>query len=203
MTRCKAWLAVLLVGFSVNDSYAGGGICPNCAPATGSAQREILGPCDMPHRLRGTWKITMCIQVNCSDTGHTWLRYQNVETGEVHTVGRYMKGHGAARGVDSGELIYPPAPQSGVIYDLDLKRESRIRAGKIYTISCVANDPIVFRGENNGFRHGGHKNNCVTHVRDGWRHFTGESYELGCLAHTPGELLDEVACRHPEILRGH
>ncbi len=154
----------------------------------------------MPHRLEGRWKISLCIYLEHGKTGHTWLRYQNCDTGEVHTVGRYFKDHGGTKNKD-GAWVYPPAPISGVIYDIDLKRESDIREGKITMLSCFVNDPIVFRGQNGGFGHDGHHNNCVTHARDGWCHFTREYYEIGVLVHSPKELYRHVTERHPEVAR--
>lgn len=183
---------------------AAGGHCLTCGNSStgGKPKHVILGPAEMPCRLEGQWKVSLCIYTKCGDTGHTWLRYQNVETGEVHTVGRYQKDHGGTKNPDTGEWVYPPAPISGVIFDLDLKREKLLRSGEAHAISCYVNNPIVFKGANGGYGHGGHRDNCVTHARDGWRYFTGEYYDLGVLFQTPTELQRAVVRRHPEFLGG-
>lgn len=193
MRRIVRWAVVILAGFLVTHG-ARAGDCPSCN--NGCACRQILGPDEMPCRLPGRWKITLCILIDCPDIGHTWLRYQNLDTGEVHTVGRYMKGRG-------GDECTPAAPVSGTIYDIDLKRESTLYCPDVYRISCLVNDPIVYKGANCGWGHGGVRNNCVTHCRDGWCYFTHEYYPLGHFIHSPKELLRELAKQHPEIMQGH
>lgn len=195
-------LFVMWAGFAA--AAIAGGNCPTCGDASGGgkAKHEVLTPCEFPVRFAGRWKISLCIFVKCGDPGHSWLRYQNCETGEIHTVGRYQKDHGGTKNPDTGEWVYPPAPISGVIYDLDLKREKQLLSGEAHAISCYVNDPIVWRGENGGFGHGGHRANCVTHCRDGWQYFTGERYDVGVVFQSPLELQKEIVKRHPDFLGG-
>ena len=96
--------------------------CPLCSSSKSSCEckreaqpKETLGPGEMPCQLEGVWKITLCIECRADHVGHTWLRYERCEEGaprEVHTVGRYWKGHGGARGV------------SGVQHDEDRRRDA-------------------------------------------------------------------------------
>lgn len=200
--KLNSAVAFLLMTALLVATAVAGGHCPTCGNGAsgGTGKHVVLGPGEMPCRLYGQWKVSLCTYTNCGETGHTWLRYQNVETGEVHTVGRYLKDHGGTKNPDTGEWVYPPAPISGVIFDIDLKREKLLRSGEAHAISCYVNDPIVFKGQNGGYGHGGHRANCVTHARDGWHHFTGEYYEVGHLFQTPTELQRAVARRHPEFL---
>jgi len=45
---------------------------------------EERRPWDVPARLPGLWEASLCV----SET-HAWIRFRSVETGEIHTCGRY------------------------------------------------------------------------------------------------------------------
>ncbi len=142
----------------------------------------ILGPDDMPRQLCGVWKISLC-----GSDYHNWMRYQNVETGVVHTVGRYGKGFGGATDPCTGCETWPSAPVCGVIWDIDLKYEPAVRRGEHVLRSCYVRNPFIHRGGLDGHGHCGLRLNCTTHVRDAWHCYTGEYLCLPPL-HTPHAL---------------
>ncbi len=194
----RRWLTVvvILTAFPSLDCLADDGWSRTCPP------RRLLNPDQMPCRLKGTWKITMVLEVDCNQFGHAYLRYENVDTGEFHTIGRYCRGWGNARELIGNPSPVGPSPFSGVVWDLDAAREPEYQARKFYAISTVKTDPFVLRGINGGWGHGGLVNNCNTHVRDAWHCYTGEWYDLCPVWHTSNHLLSQIAKRHPEIRGG-
>jgi len=171
------------------------------APAAGDAEAssrialEVCrkGPGELPERLEGVWKVSLCI----SD-GHTWIRFENVKTSRVHTLGRYFIGNGGWWDKKARRWIYPPAARSGVYLDRELRCEADVHSGKIPMLSVLVRNPRIYRGRGNGFGHWGVQNNCVTFARDAWHYYCGEAYPLPRI-HAPDDLLYEVLRRHPEI----
>jgi hypothetical protein len=158
-----------------------------CSPA--AVQGQIRGPSELPKRLTGIWDISLCV----GET-HTWIRFQNVETGEVHTCGRYAKGFGGISDKDSGVPLWPPAPEGGVIWDMDLLYEHGVRQDKRVLRVVRVLDPEVYRGRLNGYHHFGVRMNCTTYARDAWYFYTGEYYHLPLIA-SPDALATQVMNR--------
>lgn len=144
---------------------------------------QALGPDAIPEQLPGVWRVGLCIK----GSTHAWIRFENVNTGEVHTVGRYAILAGGR----------PPVTRSGLQWDRDLRREEDVRAGKYLLLTVEITDPKIYRGLTNGYGHGLIKNNCATYARDAWRHYSGETYRLSFIE-TPQDLLARVLERHPE-----
>lgn len=146
----------------------------------------IVGPDQMPARLTGEWKVSLC-----ESSSHNWIRYENTETGEVHTAGRYAKGFGGIKKSWTCRQSWPKAPVSGVIWDIDLKHEAEVRQGVYVLRSCYVSDPVVYRGTNCGHGHCCLRRNCTTHARDAWCFYSGEYYRLGMI-HSPGALRRQI-----------
>ena len=134
--------------------------------------------------------VSLCV----GDT-HAWIRYQNVETGEVHTCGRYGRGFGSLTDSRTGQRLWPAAGSSGVQWDMDMMYDHGLRSDMRILRSAVVNNPVIYRGALNGFGHLGVRVNCVTYARDAWYFYTREYY-------TPAA--DRVAPRsRPERWRDH
>lgn len=147
------------------------------ATAQGAARAEIHGPSQLPEKLHGLWMISLCV----GDT-HAWIRYQNLETGEVHTCGRYGRGFGSVRDARSGRLLWPAARHSGVQWDMDMMYDRGVRKDMEVLRSTIVRDPVIYRGTWNGFGHLGIRINCVTYARDAWYFYTQEYYPLPPIA---------------------
>lgn len=145
--------------------------------ARGTARGEIHGPTGLPDRLHGLWMISLCV----GDT-HAWIRYQNLETGEVHTCGRYGRGFGSVKDALSGRQLWPAARHSGVQWDMDMMYDRGVRTDMKVLRSTIVRDPVVFRGSLRGFGHLGIRLNCVTYARDAWYFYTREYYPLPPIA---------------------
>lgn len=153
---------------------------------------EPKGPHELPARLEGVWKISLCIS-----GPHSWIRFEHTDTGDVHTLGRYKQGVGGIRNVTTGEQVWPDAALSGVQWDLDLQHEGDVRQGKYRLVSVLVENPPIYRGRDDGFGYHLLRNNCTTYARDAWHYYSGEGYPLP-IVHTPGHLLVGVLKRHPE-----
>jgi hypothetical protein len=161
---------------------------------TANVQGQIRGPSELPGQLAGTWEISLCV-----GDSHAWIRFQNIENGEVHTCGRYGKGFGGVTDKSSGVSIWPSAPAGGVVWDMDLLYEQGIRNDKrVLRVVQVAN-PIVYRGPFNGYGHCGVRMNCTTYARDAWWFYTGEYYHLPLIA-SPDALSTRV--QNPPLFFG-
>lgn len=161
--------------------------------AAGAGKVEPKGPNELPKRLEGLWKVSLCI-----NPAHCWIRFEQTETGEVHTLGRYPKGVGGKRDPETGEWLWPDAELAGLQWDLDLQHEQEVQQGKYRLLSVLVKNPPIYRGRTNGFGHGYWHNNCATYARDAWHYYSGEGYPLPRI-HTPDDLLLEVLQRHPEL----
>jgi hypothetical protein len=170
-----------------------------CLPAGQTVWVCPQGPDNIPCCLEGVWKVSLCIESYLGKCGHTWMRFENTETGEVHTTARYIKGYGGVRDIDTGCWMYRPAKVSGVQWDLDMKREHLIGSRRAHIVTTLVENPRIFRGRNNGYGHGRTVNNCVTYTRDAWHYYTGEYYKLPPLLHTADTLLRRISKCHPEI----
>ena len=80
---------------------------------------EERRPWDVPARLTGPWEISLCV-----GESHAWIRFRSVETGEIHTCGRYARGFGGLKDAKTGSELWPPARASGVLWDVDISYES-------------------------------------------------------------------------------
>ncbi len=156
---------------------------------TAHVQGQIRGPSELPPQLVGVWEISLCV----GDT-HAWIRFENVETGEVHTCGRYGKGFGGITDKLSGMSIWPPAPVGGVLWDMDLLYEQGIRSDKRVLRLVRVSNPVVYRGSWNGYHHFGVRMNCATYARDEGSFYTGEYYHLPAIA-SPDALATQVKRR--------
>ncbi|MCZ6665217.1 MAG: hypothetical protein O7B81_07925 [Gammaproteobacteria bacterium] len=156
---------------------------------------EPKGPMDLPERLEGLWKVSLCI-----NHGHCWIRFENRETGEIHTMGRYPRKTGGRRD-EQGQLIGPHAKVSGIQWDLDLKYEPDVQNGKYLLLSVLVKNPPVYRGRGNGFGYSTLRNNCASFARNAWHYYSGDGYPLARIP-TPEDLRLEVLKRHPHVAGG-
>lgn len=180
---------ILEIPFASGFIKAGDG----AEPATHSARKSI-GPDEIPEQLEGRWKVSLCIS-----RGHTWIRYQNLKTGEVRSISRYHLLVGSAYDLRHLKWIHRPTMQTGLYMDRERLVDDQVLEGKCLMLSTFVDDPVIFQhDESHG--HGIVVNNCVTYARDAWHFYTGEWYELPPV-HAPADLLRGVLIRHPEAKR--
>lgn len=154
-----------------------------------------LGPDKIPDSLPGRWKVSLCITTR----GHCWIRYENVETGEIHSVSRYHLLVGGWPDPKRFRWHYPPTTKTGLYMDREQSIEHRRKDDQYLLLSTVIDDPVIYKGED-ARGHGMIVNNCVTHTRDAWHFYTGEWYDLPP-AHAPADLRRAVLIKHPEVYR--
>lgn len=151
-----------------------------------SVPTSPVGPEQLPERLSGEWTVSLCVK-----TSHAWIRFENDESGEVHTLGSYKKGAGGVRDPRSFRWLHPPVTTSGVQWDIDLRHEEEVANGNYRLLNVRVKDPVIFRGHKNGFGHGGYRNNCTTYARDAWHFYSRQWYELP-FVETPKSLYEAV-----------
>jgi hypothetical protein len=145
--------------------------------AAGPLHASIAGPDALPACLPGLWRVSLCASRN-----HTWIRLENMQTGELHTLGRYFQGLGAEYDARTGRQKWPSVRASGVTWDIDLKYHNGVRTdGRVLRTCCVRN-ARVYRGHANGYGHCVVRMNCVTYARDAWQFYSGERYPLPPIA---------------------
>lgn len=166
-------------------AVVGAGLIFTCFACT--ARGQVRGPSELPKQLVGIWDISLCV----GDT-HAWIRFQNVETGEVHTCGRYGKGFGGITDKASGAPLWPAAPTGGVLWDMDLLYERGLRQDKRVLRTVRVLNPLIYRGFFDGHHHFGVRMNCTTYARDAWFFYTGEYYHLPLIA-SPDALATQVS----------
>jgi hypothetical protein len=154
---------------------------------------QIKGPGQIPTQLQGVWKVSLC-----SQPGHSWIRYEHVETGEVHTIARFRKGAGGRKSKATGQVIVPAVPESGLYWDQDIRMEPDVRAGRFILLSCLVKDPAIPVGKNQGAGYAAIDDNCATYARDAWHYYTGEFYELGAV-HYPNTLGEAAWKKYPAL----
>ncbi len=159
-----------------------------------SSIRRPLGPDEIPESLPGRWKVSLCIKA----PGHAWIRYENLDTGEVRSISRYHLLVGGWADKKHLRWHYPPTTKSGLYMDREQGLERR-RDGQYLLLSTIIDDPVIYRGDGT-HGHGMLVNNCVTYTRDAWHDYTGEWYDLPP-AHAPADLRHAVLTRHPEAFR--
>jgi RHS repeat-associated protein len=125
------------------------------------------GPSDLPDFLKGKWEVSIC-----ASEGHAWIRFKNVDTGEVHTTGRYKNGYGGRTNVN-GEIVVTPVVHPGVQLDKDLTKEEGLARGIFQKRSVIVINPKIFKGKSQ-FGFGEWGNNCATYARDAWYDYSGE-----------------------------
>ena len=148
------------------------------------------GPEKVPRQLFGTWNVSLCVKAGLH-RGHAWIRYQNVETGEVHTVGRFQKNVRPTKRRSSRVTLYPRTKESGLHWDYDWRFEHEVRQGKHVVGSVVVRDPLIF-GYEDADGHGVIRDNCITYARDAWQYYSGQQYQLAVI-HTPEGFLRTIA----------
>lgn len=99
-----------------------------------------------------------------------------METGKVHTTGRYKNGYGG-RIDENGTFIDPPIAVSGIQWDKDTLKEEGIKNNKFAIRSVTVCNPVIFKGENQ-FGYGVWGNNCATYARDAWYYYSGEYFYM-------------------------
>jgi hypothetical protein len=156
--------------------------------------RQPIGPDQFPERLSGRWLLSLCVS---QDHAHAWIRFENVETGELRSISRYHMLVGGWFDRRQMRWIYPPTVRPGLSMDRDQRYEEDVLQGGTLLAFRYVDDPPIFIG-GGPYGHGVIRNNCVTYARDAWYFYTGEFYELPML-HTPSDLLEAVAGRHPEM----
>jgi len=158
-------------------------------PVTGDSR---LGPGQIPCQLFGLWRVSVCCK-----KAHTWIRYENVDTGEVHSISRFKRGAGQLKDECTGETIVPGVCSSGLWWDQDLRFEPEVRNGQFLLISVLIKDPLIYQShQQDGYRLRG--NNCTSYVAEAWAFYSGEKY---CLpgAILPRRLGKALWRRHPDI----
>ena len=134
-------------------------------------KNQIGGPNDLPTSLRGKWEISIC-----SGGGHAWIRFENIETGKVHTTGRYQNGYGG-RMDEGGTIRIQPVIVSGVQWDRDIIKEEGVKTKKFAIRSIVVCDPKIFKGASQ-FGYNSWGNNCATYARDAWYFYSREYFYM-------------------------
>jgi len=171
---------------------------PAAAPPTTAAHSEVrepTGPKDVPEMLPGRWSASLCIAEN---NGHAWIRLENLETGEVRTIGRYHLLVGGWFDREHFRWYYPPTFRTGLYMDREQKSEFLETAQASVLLTETVEDPqLLIGGRATG--HGFVRNNCVTYTRDIWYVLTGEHFDLPPI-HTPRALRKAVETAHPEIV---
>lgn len=148
--------------------------------------------------LPGRWLVSLCVSRN---RGHTWIRFENVETGEVRSISRFHLFVGGWFDRERGRWNYGPTWRTGLHMDRDQRYEADIAdgggAGGIILLFTYIDDPPIYVG-GGVTGHGVVRNNCVSYTRDAWYFYTGELYELPGI-HSPTDLINSIAERHPEV----
>jgi hypothetical protein len=185
----------LSVAFSHVPSYA----ADDVPPSDRQAIRAPVGPADLPESLPGRWKISLCVS---DDNGHAWIRFENPETGDVRSIGRFHLLVGGWFEPQRFRWNYPPTFRTGLYMDREQRREPELADGsEILRTAWVDNPQLYVGGGPRG--HAIVRNNCATYARDAWHFYTGEYWELP-VVHTPRSLRDSVGREHPEVLTvGH
>ena len=165
-------------------------------PAVDRPVRKPTGPDELPQSLPGRWKASLCIS---EKHNHAWIRFESPETGEVRSVSRFHLLVGAWFDADRFRFNYGPTTRAGVYMDREQGLEEGIREGKYVLVSAYVENPVIYRGENEGRGHGVIQNNCCTYTRDCWFRYTGEWYPLHPTVHEPRLMLQSVLARHPEV----
>jgi hypothetical protein len=176
-----------------NRSLGARGDSTSCAPDW----PVILprGPDQIPHQLAGLWEVGLCL-----GNQHAWIRYQNLHTGQVHTVARFLEGFGGYTDRETGQLVVPNVPVSGVWWDQDLRFEKLVADGKFLFVTVVVQDPVIWRAKGKVFGYHLARDNCVHFVRDAWHFYSGEWYDLPAVTiPTPTHLGLKVRTRHSNI----
>ncbi len=132
--------------------------------------RRPMGPDELPVQFQGAWKVSIC-----TTRHHAWIRFENVESSETHTLGRFVKGVSGLRD-STGKQITPDVGQSGVYMDMDLMFEDEIRRGRCILLSVVVENPMIYRGANRGFGYTLCRRNCTSFARSAWEFYSGEHY---------------------------
>jgi len=125
------------------------------------------GPSDVPDRLKGTWRISLV-----AGGGHAWIRFENTDTGDVHTVGNYAHGFGG-RYDAQGNQIVPPVAVSGLQWDQDMPKDKGFKAGIFPYRSVYVEDPEVYK-DKTPYSYSELNDNCATYARDAWYYYSGE-----------------------------
>ena len=154
----------------------------------------VVGPKELPHCLTGLHKVSLCVGRELS---HSWIRLENMETGEIVSISRFQTTTGGLTDPKSNVTILQKAKRGGVHIGMEQRYEAKVRKGKYILLSIYVNNPILYKGANNGLGHYEVRNNCVTYARDAWFFYSGEYYPLPRF-HAPADLAAQVLKRHPE-----
>ena len=147
------------------------------------------GPEAVPQQLFGLWRVSLCVKTGMH-RGHAWIRYENVHTGEVHTIGRFQSYVRPTRRRQTREVLYPKTKEAGLHWDYDWRFEHEVRQGKYLVDSVVVRDPMVF-GHNDLHGHAIVRDNCITYARDAWAYYSGQHVDLAII-HTPENFLRRI-----------
>ena len=158
--------------------------------------RPPIGPDDLPETLPGRWKVSLCVMVQ---PGHAWIRFENVETGEVRSISRFHLFVGAWFDEENWKWHYAPTTRTGVYMDREQSIHTKYPKDRWLLLSAYVDNPKIYKGENT-HGHGMARNNCVTYTRDAWYFYTGEYYALHRV-HDPAELRRAVVQHHPEVVK--
>lgn len=157
--------------------------------------RKPLGPDELPDSLPGRWKVSLCVMVK---PAHAWIRYENVETGEVRSISRFHLLVGGWYDKKEKQWNYGLTTKTGVYMDREQSIEHKYPQSRFLLLSSYVDNPKIYKGDHKGRGHGMAVNNCVTYTRDAWYFYTGEYYALTRF-HEPSELRGAVLTHHPEV----
>ena len=152
------------------------------------------GPESVPRQLFGVWRVSLCVKPGWH-RGHAWIRYENLHTGEIHTVGRFQRNVRATRRRETRETLYPRTSTSGLHWDYDWRFEHQVRQGQYVVGSVTVRDPLIF-GHDDLLEYGVVRDNCITYARDAWQYYSGQHFDLAII-HTPEGFLRTIEQQAP------
>ena len=153
------------------------------------AAPAIGGPDAVPRQLFGQYRVSLCVKPGMH-RGHAWIRYENLRTGEVSTIGRYQRNVRPTRRKDTREVLYPKTTESGLHWNYEWRYEHKVRQGEYVIDTVVLRDPVIF-GHDELSGHRTVRHNCITYARDAWQFYSGQRFDLA-LIHTPENFLREI-----------
>jgi hypothetical protein len=112
-----------------------------------TAIRRPVGPDDLPDRLAGRWRISLCVS---DDNGHAWIRFENADSGDVRSVGRYHLLVGGWFDRGKRRWNYLPTFRTGLHMDREQRREPDLVDGSEMLRTAWVEDPPLFVGGDRG-----------------------------------------------------
>jgi len=131
----------------------------------------------LPRKLSGTWKVSIVTLTadQIGDCSHSYIRFENVETKEVHTLSKYPPlDYGFVSPSDPNAWVNPRGSK-GVYWDYDLIYEKFVKSGQARMRSVDIVDPVLFFGKQpNDYTLG--FDNCTTFAEQAWYFYAKEQF---------------------------